>query len=150
MVCEHVEYVVRQLLTHLATSFSSFKPSSKGMIKGWEFGGGVRIACANVDGDLFAVQGDCPRCAFDLFKGDLLVDATVWGDDVPRVACPTCSTTYGLRSGTHGPPLKRTGFLASMVGNFALTATKADEYKDARAFKITRDADGRVFCRDLF
>ena len=119
----------------------------KGTIKGWEFGGGVQLACTNVGGELFAVQGDCPRCAFDLFKGDLITDSVAW-DDVPRVACPTCSTTYGLRTGKHGPPLKRTG-LSAFVGNLAMTATKGEEYKDAKVFKITRDDDGRVFCRGL-
>jgi nitrite reductase/ring-hydroxylating ferredoxin subunit len=105
------------------------------------------MACANVGGELFAIQGNCPRCAFDLFKGDLILDDVAW-DDVPRVACPTCATTYGFRNGKYGPPLKRTG-LSKFVGDLAKTATKTDEYKNARAFKITRDEDGRVFCRDL-
>ena len=124
----------------------AFLNISTGTLKGWEFGGNVQIACANVAGELFAIQGDCPRCAFDLYKGDLITDSVAW-DDVPRVACPTCSTTFGLRSGKHGPPLKRSG-LSAFVGNLAMTATKGEENKDARVFKITRDEDGRVFCRD--
>ena len=104
------------------------------------------MACANVGGTFYAVQGDCPRCAFDLFKGDLITDGDAW-EDVPRVACPTCSTTYGLRTGQHGPPIKRTG-LNALVGNLASTATQKDSYKNAKAFTITRDEDGRVYCRD--
>eukprot|EP00547_Thalassionema_nitzschioides_P000124 CAMPEP_0194212340 /NCGR_PEP_ID=MMETSP0156-20130528/12117_1 /TAXON_ID=33649 /ORGANISM="Thalassionema nitzschioides, Strain L26-B" /LENGTH=168 /DNA_ID=CAMNT_0038940139 /DNA_START=116 /DNA_END=622 /DNA_ORIENTATION=+ len=119
----------------------------EGAIKGWEFGGGVRMACANVEGRLFALQGDCPRCAFDLWKGDLIYDDPGW-DDLPRVACPTCSTTYGFRDGKHGPPLKRDGF-AGFVGGLTKTATQGDAYKDAKAFRISRDDDGRVFCREL-
>ena len=118
-----------------------------GTIKGWEFGGGVQVACANVGGELFAVQGDCPRCAFDLFKGDLITDPVAW-DDVPRVACPTCSMTYGFRTGKQGPPLKRAG-LSAFVGTLAMSATKGEESKKARVFKISRGDDGRVFCRDL-
>jgi len=108
-----------------------------GKLKGWEFGQGVRMVCANVGGRLYALQGDCPRCAFDLWKGDLLVDDPGF-EDLPRVACPTCSTTYSLRSGSKGPPLKRTG-LQAFVGNLAKTATASESYKDAKAFLITRD-----------
>lgn len=117
-----------------------------GTIKGWEFGDKVTMACANVGGRFFALQGDCPRCAFDLYKGDLIVDDPGW-EDLPRVACPTCSTTYSLVSGKFGPPLKRTG-LAGFVGNLAKTATQGDKPKDAKAFLITRDEDGKVYCRE--
>jgi nitrite reductase/ring-hydroxylating ferredoxin subunit len=99
-----------------------------------------------VNGELLAVQGDCPRCGFDLFRGDIILDSVAW-EETPRVACPTCSTTYSFRTGKHGPPLKRTG-LSAFVGNLALTATKGEEYKNAKAFKITVDDDGRVFCRE--
>lgn len=117
-----------------------------GTIKGWEFGNKVRLACANVNGKLYALQGDCPRCAFDLWKGDLIVDDPAW-DHLPRVACPTCATTFSLRSGERGPPIKRTG-LAELVGRLAKTATLNDEFKNAKAFIITRDEDGRVYCKE--
>ena len=119
---------------------------AEGTIKGWEFGNQVRMACANVDGKLYALQGNCPRCAFDLFKGDLLTDNEVW-EDVPRVACPTCATTFSFRNGKKGPPLKRTG-LSGWVSGLAKTATQMDEYKDAKAFIITRDEDGRVYAKE--
>lgn len=115
-----------------------------GKIKGWEFGEGLRMACANVDGRFYAVQGDCPRCAFDLWKGDLIADDPAW-EDTPRIACPTCSTTYSLVSGKYGPPLKRTG-LAGFVSGLAKSATQGDKPKDAQAFEITQDEDGRVYC----
>lgn len=117
-----------------------------GNIKGWEFGEGVTMACANVGGKFYALQGDCPRCAFDLYKGDLLTDADVW-EETPRVACPTCATTFSFITGKHGPPLKRKG-LAGFVGGLAKTATQMDEYKNAKAFAITRDDDGRVYARE--
>jgi nitrite reductase/ring-hydroxylating ferredoxin subunit len=117
-----------------------------GEIKGWEFGDGVRMACANVNGRYYAVQGDCPRCGFDLWKGDLIRDDPDF-DDLPRVACPTCSTTYSLRTGKRGPPLKRTG-LQAFVGGLAKSATMNDAMKDAKVFQITRDDDnGKVYCR---
>jgi nitrite reductase/ring-hydroxylating ferredoxin subunit len=116
-------------------------------IKGWEFGGGVRMACANVDNMFYAIQGDCPRCAFDLWKGDLLTDNEVW-DNAPCIACPTCSTTFSLRTGAYGPPLKRSG-LAGFVSGLTATSTNAGAYKNAKAFCISLDADGRVYCRDL-
>jgi len=117
-----------------------------GNLKGWEFGDGVRMACANVDGRYYAVQGQCPRCGFDLWKGDLIVDDPGF-DDLPRVACPTCSTTYALGTGKYGPPFKRTG-LQGFVSNMAKQATVGDATKDAKAFVITRDDDGRVYCRE--
>ena len=86
------------------------------------------------------------RCAFDLWKGDLIVDDPGW-DDLPRIACPTCSTTYALTNGKSGPPIKRTG-LQAFVGNLAKTATVDDANKDAKAYRITRDEDGRVYCRE--
>ena len=68
-------------------------------------------------------------------------------DDLPRIACPTCATTYGMVTGKKGPPLKRTG-LAGFVGNLAKTATVDASSKDAKAYIITRDDDGRVYCRE--
>jgi hypothetical protein len=91
------------------------------------------------------VSGECPRCAFDLWKGDLIANDPGF-EDLPRVACPTCATTYSLRTGRYGPPLKRTG-LAGFVGRLAKTATAGDKPKDAEAFEITLDDEGRVFCR---
>jgi len=121
---------------------------TEGAIKGWEFGQDKRIACANVGNDQFyALQADCPRCGFDLYKGDLITDRVAF-EDCPRIACPTCSTTYGLRSGEPGPPLKRTG-LAGWVGNLAKTATADSSYKKATVFTVTRnDEDGRVFLKE--
>mmetsp|Transcript_14306 Transcript_14306/g.20150 ORF Transcript_14306/g.20150 Transcript_14306/m.20150 type:complete len:204 (+) Transcript_14306:191-802(+) len=119
---------------------------TQGQVKGWEFGEGVRLACANVDNTFYGIQGDCPRCAFDLWKGDLIYNDPGW-DDLPRIACPTCSTTFSLKTGKHGPPIKRKG-LAAFVGNLAKTATAQESGKDAQAFLITRDEDGRVYCRE--
>ena len=94
---------------------------SLGNIRGWEFGEGRTIACANVNGKYLAVDGRCPRCAFDLYRGKLLVDAEVWGPE-PRVACPTCSVTYSLKTGKFGPEYKASG-LAGFVSTWAKTAT---------------------------
>jgi nitrite reductase/ring-hydroxylating ferredoxin subunit len=119
---------------------------SEGKIRGWEFGQGLRMACANVNGNFYAIQGQCPRCGFDLYKGDLIVNDAAF-QDLPRLACPTCSTTYGLKSGKVGPSLTRKG-LAGFVGGLAKTATVNDSNKNAKTFMITRDEDGRVYCRD--
>lgn len=117
-----------------------------GNIKGWEFGAGKRIACANVDGDLYAIQGDCPRCAFDLYRGDIVTDEAF--GDLPRLACPTCATTFSLKTGRHGPALKRSG-LAGFVGGLAKTATINEASADAKAYVITRDQEsGRVFMKE--
>lgn len=103
-----------------------------------------------VEGSFYAVQGNCPRCAFDLYKGDIVTDEA-FGDnpgDLPRIACPTCSTTFGLKNGKTGPALKRTG-LAGFVGSLTKTATRTDAYEDATAYVITREADtGRVFMKE--
>ena len=118
---------------------------AEGMIKGWEFGDKKVMACANVRGEFYAVQGDCPRCAFDLWKGDLIADDPGF-EDLPRVACPTCAVTYSLRSGLYGPPIKRKG-LAGFVSGLAKTAT-ANQERSCDAFKITVDSEsGRVYCR---
>lgn len=120
-------------------------------MKGWAFGDGKNMVCCNIDNKLFAIQGNCPRCSFDLWKGNFLADSDVW-DDAPCVACPTCSTTYSFRTGKVGPPMKRTG-LAGFVGNLAKSATINESMRDAKVFVITRDDDedtdggGRVFCR---
>lgn len=123
---------------------------AEGQIKGWQFGEKQVVACAMVDGSYYAVQGNCPRCAFDLYKGDIVTDEA-FGDnpgDLPRIACPTCSTTFGLKNGKTGPALKRTG-LAGFVGSLTKTATRTDAYEDATAYVITREADsGRVFMKE--
>jgi len=119
---------------------------TEGNVKGWEFGAGQRIACANVDGNLYAIQGDCPRCAFDLYKGDIVTDEAF--GDLPRLACPTCATTFSLKTGKHGPALKRSG-LAGFVGGLAKTATINEASADAKAFVITRDQEsGRVYMKE--
>ena len=116
------------------------------MIKGWEFGDKVTIACANVDGQLYAVDGICPRCGFDLWKGDLIVDDPAW-EERPRIACPTCATTYSMTTGRYGPQLKRTG-LAGFVSGLAKTATNGDKPMNVKSFQITQDEEGRVYCRE--
>ena len=78
---------------------------AEGKIKGWEFGNNLRMAAAQVNGNFYAVQGECPRCAFDLWKGTLVTDEA-FGPDLPRVACPTCATTFSFKTGTHGPALR--------------------------------------------
>mmetsp|Transcript_16893 Transcript_16893/g.41156 ORF Transcript_16893/g.41156 Transcript_16893/m.41156 type:complete len:199 (-) Transcript_16893:38-634(-) len=118
---------------------------AEGGLKGWEFGEGKVMACANVDGNFYAVQGNCPRCGFDLYKGEVISDDPGW-EDLPRIACPTCATTYGMSSGKRGPPIKRTG-LAGFVGKLAKTATATEQTRDAEAFQISLDEEGRVYCR---
>ncbi|CAB9503029.1 expressed unknown protein [Seminavis robusta] len=119
---------------------------ANGNVKGWEFGDSFTMVCANVNDRFYALEGQCPRCAFDLWKGDLIADDPAW-EDLPRIACPTCMTTYGMVSGKRGPPVKRTG-LAGFVGNLAKTATADDSSNDAKAYIITREEDGRVYCRE--
>ncbi|CAJ1910140.1 unnamed protein product [Cylindrotheca closterium] len=118
---------------------------AEGGLKGWEFGEGKQMACANVDGNFYAVQGDCPRCGFDLWRGEVIANDPGW-EELPRVACPTCATTYSLSSGKRGPPIKRTG-LAGFVGKLAKTATATEQTRDAEAFQISLDEEGRVYCR---
>jgi len=119
----------------------------RGKIRGWAFGNDRTVCAANVDGRFFAIDGACPRCAFDLYRGKLLVDEEVWGPE-PRVACPTCGVTYGLKTGKAGPEYKNKG-LAGFVNTWAKTATVSSEAKDATAFVITTDEDtGKVFCRE--
>ena len=114
-------------------------------IKGWAFGDDRTIASTQVDGKIYAVDGRCPRCGFDLFKGTLLNDEDVWGPD-PCVACPTCAATYNMRTGKAGNEMKRTG-LAGFVNGWAQTATLNNSAKDVTAYVITTD-DGKVFCRE--
>jgi hypothetical protein len=66
----------------------------------------------------------------------------------PRVACPTCATTYSLQTGGFGPELKREG-LAGFVSTWAKTATINNASQDVTAYVITMDAEtGQVFCRE--
>ena len=116
-------------------------------IRGWAFGEDRTIAAANVGGKYYAVDGRCPRCAFDLYKGKLLVDKEIWGAD-PVVACPTCSTTYNFKTGKFGPEYKQTG-LAGFVNTWAKTATINNASQDVSAFIITKDEEtGQVFCKE--
>lgn len=120
----------------------------EGGIKGWAFGNKQSIACAQVDGRLYGIQGDCPRCAFDLYRGTVITDEKAFGPDVPRVACSTCSTTFSFRTGKHGPAIKKKGFWSDFVSDLAKTATAQDAMKDARAFIVTKDGNERVFLRE--
>jgi nitrite reductase/ring-hydroxylating ferredoxin subunit len=124
---------------------------STDQVKGWEFGERKTLACAKVNNKYYAIQGDCPRCGFDLWQGDI-IDASQGNDagfeELPRIACPTCSTTYSLETGKFGPPLKRSG-LAGFVSGLAKQATQGDKPKNAQVFQITIDeTDGRVYCRN--
>ena len=102
---------------------------------------------ANDDVLTFTVihRGQCPRCAFDLYKGELIANDPAW-DELPRVACPTCAVTYSMNTGRYGPPLKRTG-LAGFVNGLTKTATQGDKPTDAQAFQISIDDDDRVYCK---
>eukprot|EP00814_Leptocylindrus_danicus_P017627 CAMPEP_0116009288 /NCGR_PEP_ID=MMETSP0321-20121206/3347_1 /TAXON_ID=163516 /ORGANISM="Leptocylindrus danicus var. danicus, Strain B650" /LENGTH=169 /DNA_ID=CAMNT_0003478229 /DNA_START=110 /DNA_END=619 /DNA_ORIENTATION=+ len=113
-------------------------------VKGWELGNEQRMACANVGGQLFALEGICPRCGFDLWKGTVICEEAFGSD--PVLACPTCSTTYNLKSGKYGPPFKRNG-LAGFVSGLAQSATPNTQGKDAKCYVITRDDEGKVYCR---
>jgi nitrite reductase/ring-hydroxylating ferredoxin subunit len=104
------------------------------------------MVCANVDGKFYALEGQCPRCGFDLWKGDLIVDDPGF-EDLPLVACPTCATTYALRNGKAGPPLKKKG-LAGFVNNWAKVATVNESGKAAKSYILARDDDGKVYCRE--
>jgi nitrite reductase/ring-hydroxylating ferredoxin subunit len=106
------------------------------------------MVAAKAGGKYYALQGECPRCGFDLWKGDLIATDSEGFQDLPRVACPTCGTTYSMKNGKSGPPLKR-GRVAGFVGNLAKTATATEAGRDAKVFVITRDDDdGRVYCRE--
>eukprot|EP00979_Chaetoceros_neogracilis_P000575 scaffold138_cov145-Chaetoceros_neogracile.AAC.2 len=51
------------------------------------------VAGANVDDEVYAIQAaGCPRCAFDLYEGDIVNDDSF--EDLPprTIACPTCAT----------------------------------------------------------
>ena len=119
----------------------------KGKIRGWAFGEDRTLACANVNGNYLAVDGQCPRCGFDLYKGKVIDDAEVWGPE-PIVACPTCSTTYSLVTGKYGAEYKNKG-LAGFVNGWTQTATMDKAYKDVPAYIISTDEQtGQVFCRE--
>jgi nitrite reductase/ring-hydroxylating ferredoxin subunit len=98
--------------------------------------------CCNVNGFYFAIQGECPRCAFDLWKGDLITNDEAW-EDLPRVACPTCATTYSMRSGTYGPPIKRSG-LQGFVSGLAKSATAQEANKSAKSYIVNVEANGII------
>ena len=122
---------------------------TEGSVKGWEFGNKQRIACAQVDGKYYGIQADCPRCAFDLYKGTIITDEAAFGPDIPKIACPTCSATYSFNTGKHGPIYKNPGFLNGFVGDLARKATTQDSVKDAKAFIVTKDDEtDRVFLRE--
>jgi nitrite reductase/ring-hydroxylating ferredoxin subunit len=122
-------------------------PTTEGKIRGWAFGGGRSVACANVDGKYLAVDGICPRCGFDLYRGKILDDAEVWGPE-PHVACPTCAATYSLKTGFFGPEYKATG-LAGFVNTWAKAATIGNAMKNVQAFIITKDDEtGKVYYRE--
>ena len=118
-----------------------------GKAKGWEFGNNVKMVCANVgiENQYYALQGNCPRCGFDLWKGTLLVNDPAWEGTQPCIACPTCSTTFSLKTGKYGPVYKRSG-LQGFVNNLAKSATTG---ADAKAYLITKDTDtGKIYCRE--
>jgi nitrite reductase/ring-hydroxylating ferredoxin subunit len=108
------------------------------------------LVCGNVNGTYYALQGECPRCGFDLYRGDLLSDErdidAGW-EDLPRVACPTCATTYSMKTGIHGPPIQRTG-LQGFVTGLAKQSTSTSANKNAKVYTITvDDTDGTIYCR---
>lgn len=121
-------------------------PSQDKEIKGWVVGeDNQRVACANVNGKYYAVQGECPRCAFDLYRGKVV---NVERSKDPHVACPTCGATFSLRTGKRGPVIANDGFLSGFVNNLAKSATIGNSSKDAKAYIITVDTEKKVFYKE--
>lgn len=122
-------------------------PSQDKEIKGWVVGeNNQRVACANVKGNYYALQGECPRCAFDLYRGKVV---TVERSKDPHVACPTCGATFSLKTGKRGPVVTNDGFLSGFVNNLAKSATIGNASKDARAFMITVDTEKKVYYKEV-
>lgn len=121
-------------------------PSQDKEIKGWVVGeDNQRVACANVNGKYYAVQGECPRCAFDLYRGKVV---NVERSKDPHVACPTCGATFSLRTGKRGPVIANDGFLSGFVNNLAKSATIGNSSKDAKAFIISVDTEKKVYYKE--
>lgn len=125
-------------------------PSVDKEIKGWVVGeNNQKVACANVNGRYYAVQGECPRCAFDLYRGKVV---DVGRSNDPHVGCPTCGATFSLKTGKRGPVVTTndsTGFLTGFVNKLAKSATIANASKDAKAYVITVDSQKKIYCKEV-
>mmetsp|Transcript_59084 Transcript_59084/g.163213 ORF Transcript_59084/g.163213 Transcript_59084/m.163213 type:complete len:213 (-) Transcript_59084:296-934(-) len=97
-----------------------------GKIKAWALplgaGGKEKIlTCVNYASDLHVFDSSCTKCAWDMWKGDVVPT-----ENEPRIACPLCGTTYVLSSGEPRAALKREGF-QGWVGGLARTSTAAEQ-----------------------
>ena len=64
------------------------------------------------------------------------------------MSCPTCGTTYSMKTGKFGPEYKEGG-LVGFVNTWARTATVNKASQDVDAYIITSDEETKkVFCRE--
>ncbi|GMH94746.1 hypothetical protein TrST_g3360 [Triparma strigata] len=111
-------------------------PTADSPITGWIVGTDTKVAVANINDVYYGLQGACPRCGFDLFRG------TATTSPNPKISCPTCRTSYNAASGQPDGELK-----GDFTSNLARLATTDKSKNAAKAFSITVK-DGRVFVRD--
>ncbi|CAM9629096.1 unnamed protein product [Chrysoparadoxa australica] len=118
-------------------------PAKEGEMKaweldlGWEEAGPTKLAAIKHQGSYYAMESACTKCAWDLWKGDVL---PADGKDSARVACPLCGTTYKLANGAPGEPIKRSG-LAGWVGGLAQQSTNFQQATTAKTFPVRVDTD---------
>jgi nitrite reductase/ring-hydroxylating ferredoxin subunit len=135
------------------TRVSGVSLPPEGAKKAWELeldGNKVTVAAFRIDSTLYALGNECPRCAFDLWRGTLIRGQPGSGSSrgqkgEPKISCPLCGTTYDLATGQAGEPMKRSG-ISGWVGGLTLGATsEADAKKGATVVPLKVEKRDEVF-----
>ncbi|GMI22025.1 hypothetical protein TeGR_g8490 [Tetraparma gracilis] len=94
----------------------------------------IAVALPPGSSSFFGLSASCPRCGFDLYKGELLSST---------LGCPTCKTRFSLADGEpqgEGP--------GDFVSRLARTATMDRASKRAEVYAVTVDESGDVFVKE--
>ena len=116
-------------------------PEKAGDIRAWELNIGStarKFACVRPRAsEVFLVDGTCSRCAFDLWRGEIILPS----DGSPaRLSCPVCGQVYELSSGEPKGIQKKEGF-NGWVNGLVRSATLSERERPIASYPIRARRD---------
>jgi len=113
-----------------------------GKIKAWELNLGEEAprkfaCCRPAEGKVYLVDGECSKCAFDLWQGELVIGSEAKGnaEKPARVACPVCGQMFALPTGQPMGVKQKKG-VGGWISGLAQSATATTTAKPIGTYPV--------------